>query len=64
MNEALRRRWRRPPFSEQLWRAAEDDLVRALPPAEAARRTGRSLKAVYQRRRVLGLADRRAKGRA
>ena len=34
----------------------EDALVRDLPRAEAARRTGRSLRAVSQRRVVLGMA--------
>jgi hypothetical protein len=46
------RRWRR-------WTAREDDVVRVLPPAEAARRTGRTPRAVDARRRTLGLPDRR-----
>jgi hypothetical protein len=37
------------------WSAAEDDLVRRLSPAEAARRTGRTLAAVYSRRSLLWL---------
>jgi hypothetical protein len=37
------------------WTPEEDKLVRALPPGEAARRTGRSLRAVYVRRSGLGL---------
>jgi hypothetical protein len=37
------------------WTPAEDELVRALPPAAAAARAGRSLPAVYQRRRYLGV---------
>jgi hypothetical protein len=37
------------------WTAAEDRLVRALPPAQAAARTGRTMDAVYGRRRHLGL---------
>jgi hypothetical protein len=40
------------------WTAGEDALVRALRPAEAAKRTGRALGAVYQRRWVLGLCRR------
>jgi hypothetical protein len=36
------------------WTPAEDEFVRTLPPAEAAGRTGRTLLAVYQRRRRLG----------
>jgi hypothetical protein len=43
--------------ARQPWTAREDELVRGLPPAEAARRTGRSLRAVYQRRFVLGIRD-------
>jgi hypothetical protein len=37
------------------WTPAEDELARALPPAEAAARTGRTLPAVYQRRYQLGV---------
>jgi hypothetical protein len=37
------------------WTPAEDELVWALPPAEAAGRTGRTLTAVYQRRHDLGV---------
>ena len=45
------------------WTAEEDELVRSLPPAEAARRTRRTLTAVHYRRAVLGLAG-RGKGRS
>jgi hypothetical protein len=38
----------------QAWTAAEDELVRALPAPEAAKRTGRSLRAVIKRRHLLG----------
>jgi hypothetical protein len=38
------------------WTEEEDDLVYRLPPAEAARQTGRTLGAVYSRRTMLGLA--------
>jgi hypothetical protein len=41
------------------WTQREEELVRTLGPAEAARRTGRTMTAVYQRRRDLGLARRR-----
>jgi hypothetical protein len=44
-----------------VWAPEEDALVRSLPAAVAARRTGRSLVAVWQRRRVLGLPDGRRK---
>jgi hypothetical protein len=37
------------------WTPAEDELVRALPPAAAAARAGRTLPAVYQRRYYLGV---------
>ena len=40
------------------WTSESDALVRALPAEEAARRTGRSLRAVYDRRRALGVARR------
>jgi hypothetical protein len=45
----------------QVWAPEEDALVRSLPAAEAARRTGRTLGAVWQRQRVLGLPDGRRK---
>jgi hypothetical protein len=40
------------------WIAGEDELVRTLPPAEAARRIRRSVLAVHIRRHELGLPDR------
>jgi hypothetical protein len=36
------------------WTPEEDELVQALPPRQAAQRTGRSLLAVYMRRNRLG----------
>jgi hypothetical protein len=42
------------------WSEGEDALARTLRPKEAAEATGRSLTAVYDRRRVLGLPDGRA----
>jgi hypothetical protein len=39
------------------WTAEEDELARTLPPAEAARRTGRPLTAVYRRRYRLDRID-------
>jgi hypothetical protein len=44
-----------------VWTPKEDALVKSLPAAEAARRTGRTLGAVWSRRRVLGLPDGRRK---
>jgi hypothetical protein len=37
------------------WTPGEDELVRTLPPAEVARRTGRTPGAVYSRRYDLGM---------
>jgi hypothetical protein len=54
---AHRRRGTRPPKAGRPWTAEEEALVRQLPPAEVARRTGRTLKAVYAWRRVLGVQD-------
>jgi hypothetical protein len=45
------------------WTDEEDALVYRLPPAEAARRTGRTLGAVYSRRSLLGLGAGRGEGR-
>ena len=60
MSEAHRRRGTLVPGTV-VWTEKEDALVRSLPAAEAARRTGRTLGAVWSRRRVLGLPDGRRK---
>ena len=52
-------RHRGPRHGRRHWTPGDDALVRALPPAEAARRTGRTVAAVYERRRGLGLAPAR-----
>jgi hypothetical protein len=61
----LVRHGRRPPpwtgRAVKAWTAAEDALVRSLPPAEAARRIARPLRAVYHRRYLLGVPDGRKK---
>jgi hypothetical protein len=44
------------------WTSEEDAMVKVLPAEEAAKRTGRSLCAVYKRRWWLGLPDGRRKG--
>jgi hypothetical protein len=44
------------------WTVEEDELVRTLPAAEAVRRTGRSLIAVYSRRNRLRVPDGRRRG--
>jgi hypothetical protein len=60
VSRLLVRHGRRPgPWDRGDWTAAADELVRALSPAEAARRTGRPLQAVYIRRHVLRLPDAR-----
>jgi hypothetical protein len=42
---------------ERPWTPREDELLRTLPPAEVARRSGRTLLAVYVRCHELGLPD-------
>lgn len=44
------------------WTAEQDELLRTLPAVEVARRTGRSLTAVYARRSKLGVKDGRILG--
>jgi hypothetical protein len=43
-------------FCGRLWTAKEDEWVRTLSPADAARKTGRSKTAIYLRRRILKVA--------
>ena len=57
MSESHKRRSTRPPKAGPAWGPWEDAAVRTLPAAEAARRTGRTVQAVYSRRRVLGVPD-------
>jgi hypothetical protein len=59
---AHRARGTRPPKAVRPWTPEEDELVRTLPPDEAAERTGRTLIAVWSHRRVLGLPDGRERG--
>jgi hypothetical protein len=54
---AHRKRGTRPPKAGPAWPPEHDALLDRLPPAEVARRTGRSLRAVYDRRSELGLTD-------
>jgi hypothetical protein len=56
---AARRRVPAPPRQARLWTAEEDEMARGLDAAEAARRTGRTLTAIYQRRITLKARDRR-----
>jgi hypothetical protein len=48
------------PVPGQPWTTREDKLVRTLPAASVAKRTGRTLRAVYGRRHELGVPDGRA----
>jgi hypothetical protein len=57
MSEACRRRGARPPKAGRPWPASEDELVRRHPPARVVELTGRTLSAVYTRRRLLGIND-------
>jgi hypothetical protein len=50
-------------YGSPRWSAEEDDRVYRLPPAEAARRTGRTLGGVYSRQSLLGLGAGRGQGR-
>ncbi len=54
MSVAARRRGARPPKAGSPWTVEEDALLFALPVAEVATRTGRTRKAVYDRRHELG----------
>ncbi len=57
MSEAHRRRGTRPPKAGRPWTPEEDALLRMLPAKEVVKQTARTLRAVYDRRRDLGLPD-------
>lgn len=58
ISKTHRRKGTRPPKAGRPWSAVEDALLGALPVAEVARRTGRTVLAVYCRRQKLrGLAE-------
>jgi hypothetical protein len=57
MSEAQRRRGAWPPAAGEPWTDDEDELLRTLPAPEVARRTGRTLAAVYSRRARLEVPD-------
>jgi hypothetical protein len=61
MSETHRRRGTLVPGTVP-WTADEDELIRTLPAEEVARRTERSLHAVYSRRQMLGVPDGRSRG--
>jgi hypothetical protein len=58
MSESHRKRGTMVPGTK-VWTAQEDEWVKSLPVEEAARRTGRSVSAVYKRRHRLGIPDER-----
>lgn len=60
MGNTHRRRGTRPPLAGRPWTPDEDELVRTRRAPEVAVVTGRTLKAVYDRRRVLKMPDGRA----
>jgi hypothetical protein len=57
MSAAHRARGTRPPAVGEPWTVDEDELLRTLPAPEVARRTGRTLAAVYSRRANLEMPD-------
>jgi len=61
MSEAHKWRNSWPPAAGRPWTAEEDELVRKLRPAEAAKQIGRTLSAVINRRNKLGVPDGRTK---
>jgi len=61
LSAAARRRSARPPAAGRSWAAWEDTLLKSLPPAEVAKRTGRTLAAVFLRRHKLHLPDGRTR---
>jgi hypothetical protein len=60
MSGTHKARGTRPPLAGIPWTKEEDELARTLKAKEDVQRTGRTLKAVYSRRRVLGLPDGRS----
>jgi len=57
LSAAQRRRGARPPKAGRPWTVQEDELVRTLPGTEAAEKTGRPRRSVWDRRRQLRLPD-------
>ena len=61
MSEAHKRRGSWPPAAGRPWTPEEDELVHTLRIAEVAKRTGRSISAVKNRRITLGVPDGRTR---
>jgi len=57
ISEVNLRNGNRPPKAGRPWTEAEDALLRKLPAAEVAEQSGRTLRAVYMRRSLLGVSD-------
>lgn len=55
MSQTHKQRGTRPPWLNPAWAHWEDKAVRTLPPAAAAKKTGRTMWAVWSRRHELGL---------
>jgi hypothetical protein len=63
IGEALRRIGHRPPDGARLWTAEEDALLGTMPDAEVARRIGRTVRALRDRRQKLRIPSTSGKGR-
>jgi hypothetical protein len=61
MSLAHGKQWLRAPLAQRRWTPRDDEWLRTLPAAEVAKRTGRTMKAVWSRRWILGLPDGRTK---
>ncbi len=59
LTEGFRRAGVRPPKAGKPWTPDEDHAVRTLSAAEVVKTTGRTLQAVYDRRRLLGVSRQR-----
>jgi len=57
LSESLRRSFARSPWMDNAWTESEDEFVKSLPVKDAAARTGRTVKAIYHRRNLLGLSN-------
>jgi hypothetical protein len=62
MSESHKRRGTRPPAAGQAWSAKEDEWLRTLGAGDVISLTGRTGRAVWARRRSLGLPDGRRSG--
>lgn len=57
MSNSHKQRGTRPPKAGRSWEAWEDQLLRKLPPTEVAKKTSRTLTAVFTRRSLLQVPD-------